>query len=127
MRDEYEITDTIQILIDDGLPVCISEVINWDINITFPIDVFECNLYQLERLADENIIGNSVKIHPKAEIRNSVLGDGVVIQHPIKVTNTVFFPRTIITSTHDIDRFIITPEHQIDCREFIQYGINMYV
>ena len=127
MRDEYEITDTIQILVDDGLPVFVAEVITWDMNITYPPDVLECNLHELNRLGKVKIVGDLVEIHPKAEIRNTVLGDGVVVKHPIKITNTVIFSHTVITSTHDIDRFIITPDHQIDCRQFIQKGANEYV
>jgi dTDP-glucose pyrophosphorylase len=122
MRDEYEITDTIQILVDDGFPVFVSEVVNWDMNITYPPDVLECNLHQLKRLGRDWISGDLAEIHPDAVLKNAVLGDGVEIQHPIKITNTVIFPHTIVTSTHDIDRFTITPEHQIDCRQYIQNG-----
>ncbi len=34
-RDEYEITNSLQILIDDGYPVYTAEVIDWDMNMTF--------------------------------------------------------------------------------------------
>lgn len=124
MRDEYEITDTIQILVDDGFPVFVSEVINWDINITYPSDVLKCNLQQLKRLGREWISGDCVEIHPDAVIKNSVIGDRVAIHNPIEISNSVIFPRTVVTSVDDIDRFTITPEHQIDCRQFIQNGDN---
>lgn len=126
MRDEYEITDTIQIIIDDGFDVLISDVVKWDMNVTFPLDVLRCNLYQLNRLGKEKVIGDSVEIHPDAEIKNSVVGDNVVIQNPIKITNAVIFPDTVVTSEHNIDSFIVTPEHQIDCRRFIQKRLNDY-
>ncbi len=118
MRDEYEITDTIQILIEDGYPVHVSEVVKWDMNVTFPSDVLRCNLYQLGRLGKEVLIGESTKIHPKAQITNSVIGDNVNIANPIKISNSVVFPNTTVTSTEDIDRFIITSDHQIDCRKY---------
>lgn len=73
MRDEYEITDSIQILVDDDLPVYVSEVIRWDINLTSPTP---------------------------------------------SISNCVIFPRTDGALTTDIDRFVLTPEHQIDCRLF---------
>ena len=120
MRDEYEITDTIQIIIDDGFPVLISDVVKWDMNVTFPTDVLKCNLFQLSRFGKKKIIGDSADIHPQAKISKSVLGDGVVVRHPIEITNTVIFPHTTVTSTNNIDHFIITPDHQIDCREFIK-------
>lgn len=43
MRDEYEITTAIQKLIDNGYPVYDAEVVEWDINITFPHDLIVCN------------------------------------------------------------------------------------
>lgn len=122
MRDEYEITDTIQILVDDGLPVFTSEVINWDMNMTYPSDVLACNLYQLKRLGKKNIISDSAIFHQKSKFNNTVIGDNVVIQHPIKITNSVIFPKTRVTSLNDIDRFILTPDHQIDCRHLMQNG-----
>jgi len=120
MRDEYEITDTIQIVIEDEFPVLIADVVKWDMNVTFPTDVLTCNLHQLKMLGKKALIGGSTDIHSGAKVENSVVGDDVVIQHPIKITNTVIFPSTIVTATENIDRFIIGPEHQIDCRQFIQ-------
>lgn len=122
MRDEYEITDTIQILIDDGFPVLVSNVIKWDMNVTYPSDVLACNLIQLNRMGKDKIIGDSVKIHPGAEINNSVIGDGVVIENPVRITDTVIFPGTVVSSSSDIEKFIITPDHNIDCRQLIQKG-----
>lgn len=120
MRDEYEITDTIQILVDDGLPVCVSEVIKWDMNISFPPDVLECNLRQIKRLGQENVICEGANIHQNAKISNSVIGSGVTVQHPIMITNTVIFPDTVVTSRDDIDHFIITANYQVDCRKLTQ-------
>ncbi len=122
MRDEYEITDTIQILIDDGFPVLVSDVVKWDMNVTFPSDVLACNLIQLKRMGKDRIIGDKVKIHPGAEIYHSVVGDGAVIENPVRITNTVIFPNAVVSASHDIDNFIITPDHNIDCRQIIRNG-----
>ena len=118
MRDEYEITDTIQIMVDDGLPIHISPVVRWDMNVTVPGDVLACNLHQLQRLGEKNLIGDSAQIHPGAEITNSVVGKGAVIQYPIHISNSVIFPNTLVATGHDVEQFIMTPEHQIDCRQF---------
>lgn len=119
MRDEYEITDTIQILIDDGLPVYADEVVQWDINLTAPSDVLICNMYELRNRGRDTEIASTAKVHPGARLKNVVIGDGAVIRHPISITNSVIFPGTDVGFTTDIDRFIFTPEHQIDCRPFI--------
>ncbi len=120
MRNEYEITDTIQILIDDGHPVYTSDVISWDLNITYPEDVLRCNLFQLERLGKDSVVAETARVHPGASLRNTVIGEGASIDHPISVTNSLIFPETRVTSTSDVDRFILTADHQIDCRRLIQ-------
>ena len=118
MRDEYEITDTIQILIDDELPVLVSNVVKWDMNVTFPSDVLKCNLYQLDKMNKDKLIGKGCDIHPDAKIENSILGDNVVIETPINIRDSVIFPNTKVASDNDISHFIITPDHHIDCRKY---------
>ena len=115
MRDEYEITDTIQIMIEDGLPVYTADVVNWDINLTSPGDVLATNLFELKSRGLDVLVGDSAKIHPDAKLSNVVIGEGAVITEPITVSNSVIFPGTQLTVKSDIDRFIFTPEHQIDC------------
>lgn len=122
MRDEYEITDTIQIMVDDGLPVYAADVVKWDVNLTSPTDVLTCNLFELQHLGLENLVGRAAQIHPGAKLSNVVVGDRATIQYPIAISNSVIFPDTIVTSKSDFDRFIVTPENQIDCRAFTQAG-----
>ena len=50
MRDEYEITDSIQILINDGYRVGTASIIEEDVNLTYPRDLWECNLRQLKKV-----------------------------------------------------------------------------
>lgn len=118
MRDEYEVTDSIQILIDDGHPVYAADVISTDVNLTFPVDVLTCNLLELRRRGLERLVGEGGDIHPGARLENVVVGDRASIRHPIAISNSVIFPDTIVTAESDFDRFIVTPEVQIDCRTF---------
>jgi len=116
MRDEYEITDSIQILIDDGYRVRVSEVIQDDINLSYPHDVLDCNLAQLRRLGRCHTVGQlGGDVHP-AVYENCVIGDGVTFAHPVEVRNSVIFAGSRIESTVPLDRVIVTPEVIIDCR-----------
>jgi len=114
-RDEYEITNSIQILIDDGYPVYPAEVIAWDMNITFACDLLECNRSQLQRLDKPYLIGRNTTIHPEAAIQNSVLGDGVTLEKPIAVKDSLVFSGVHITAEHDIERMLLTPDVSISC------------
>ena len=114
-RDEYEITNSIQILIDDGFPVYPAEVIEWDMNITFACDLLECNRSQLQRLGQLCLVGQDAQIHPGATIQGSVLGDDVVVEHPILVKDSLVFSGTRITATQPVERMVLTPELSMDC------------
>jgi len=110
MRDEYEITSAIQILIDDGYPVYAAEVVAWDMNVTVPQDLLICNLRHLQKMGGQNIIGDRVSINPDATIINSIIGDDVRIVNPAAIENSLVFPHSVITPTRPMRNAIITPE-----------------
>lgn len=88
-RDEYEITDSIQIMIDAGADVRAAEVIRDDINLTAPRDLLECNLQHLERHGLDRLIAPNARVHPDAIIRNSVIGEGVEVRAPVEIVDSV--------------------------------------
>ncbi len=114
-RDEYEITNSIQILIDDGYPVYPADVVEWDMNITFASDLLECNRNQLKRLGRPYLLGQNAAIHAQATIEGSVIGDGVTVENPIAIRDSLIFPGVHVTSAHDIARMLLTPAVAIDC------------
>jgi dTDP-glucose pyrophosphorylase len=120
MRDEYEITDAIQILIDDGFPVKTACVVKWDMNLTYPHDLLKCNLKQLECLGKNEVVGNNTKIHKNAKLINSVIGDNVMIENPIKIVDSLIFSDSIIHSNTSLEKYIITPQQTIDCKYFFE-------
>lgn len=102
MRDEYEITSSIQILIDDGYPVYPAEVIEWDMNITLVDDLMLCNLKMLEMLTQDSAIGENCRLHPEAIVTHSVIGHDTVIEHAITIRDSVIMPGTQVTKRQDI-------------------------
>lgn len=108
MRDEYEITNSIQILIEDGFPVYPAQVIQWDMNITYATDLLACNQFQLKLLGENSIIGNNVKIHPKAEIKRSVIGNNVKVKYPIKIVDSAILDNVSWSLKQDIEQSLVT-------------------
>jgi len=117
MRDEYEITDSIQILIDDGFTVMIDHNISWMENITYPYDLLSCNLRELKRQGKPKEVGDGVSIHPDTKIINSIIGSNVVIKNPVEIVDSLILPNMSIDLTGRIDKAIITPDSFIDCRQ----------
>ena len=110
LRDEYEITSAIQILIDDGYPVYTAEVIEWDMNVTVPRDLLLCNFEQLRKMGQRFVIGDRSRIHAGAKINNSVIGNDVQIRHPIAIENSLILDHSIVTSKSAVRDSIITPD-----------------
>jgi dTDP-glucose pyrophosphorylase len=115
MRDEYEITDSIQILIDDGYAVHHHPIVERDLNLTRPDDLLAINLIELERKGLDCLVGDHVSAPPGTRIERSVIGEGVVIRHPIRISNSVLMPKITVETTHDLDAVVMDGEHSVYC------------
>jgi dTDP-glucose pyrophosphorylase len=113
LRDEYEITDAIQIFLDDGYRVKAARVVKDDLNLSYPPDLLDINL---KVLGAREHVGQGVRLAPGARIERSVIMDGVTIEHPITVRECLVFPGVTLSGTTDIARHIVTADHVIDCR-----------
>ena len=115
MRDEYEITDSIQILINDGYVVHHHPIVERDLNLTKPDDLLIINLIELGRRGLSELIGEGVTVPEGTRIERSVIGDGVVIKRPIRISNSVIMPNVIVETTHDLDSVVMDGEHSVYC------------
>jgi len=113
MRDEYELTDAIQIFVDDGYRVRAARVIRDDLNLSYPADLLDINL---KLLGDKSLIGQDVRLPAGCRVEHSVILDGVTVMHPIAIRDALVFPGVTVTATADINRAIVTAEGVIECR-----------
>ena len=113
MRDEYEITDAIQILIDDGGWVRNMNVIERDMNLTYPHDLLELNVYEIARQHGENILGAGVEIAKSAGVRNCVVGSNVKIGEGVQLESCVVFEGVVVKAGKSYVNAILTPERVI--------------
>jgi len=118
MRDEYEITEAIQVLINDGEYVSTVNAVHDDINLTFPDDVLRVNLqYANDHSGDGNLIDEKASVHPGAQLSNSVIGAGAVIDSPVVMNNCVVFGDATVAPRERYDNVIITPDKVVGCQE----------
>ncbi|MGQ0553479.1 MAG: sugar phosphate nucleotidyltransferase [Planctomycetota bacterium] len=113
LRDEYEITDAIQIFLDDGHKVRAARVVREDLNLSYPADLLDINL---KLLAGGKHIGQGVKLPPGCKVERSVIMDGVTVEQPITIKDSLIFPGVTVSGDTDVVRRIITADHVIDCR-----------
>jgi glucose-1-phosphate thymidylyltransferase len=115
MRNEYEITDSIQVMIDDGLVVYHRPVVSFDLNLTFPHELLMLNLLELKRRQLKNIIGKNARIPSGASLENVVIGEESIVKYPITIRESVIFPGVEVDSRTDIERTIICKSDVIKC------------
>jgi ADP-glucose pyrophosphorylase len=48
-------------------------------------------------------------------VDHSVIGDDVVIRHPIRISNSVVLPGVVVDSTADLDSVVMNGEHSVYC------------
>jgi len=115
MRDEYEITDSIQIMINDGHTVCHRPVAKDDRNLTVPEDLLEINLIEMARRGLDKLIGRDVQMPAGTVVEHSVIGDGVVLRHPIRIRNSLIFPGVRVDANNDLEQVILDGVTTVHC------------
>lgn len=110
MRDEYELTDSIQILIDYDYPVRMASVVEWDMNVTFIGDLIECCAHVLRKQGRSSLIGKGCTVASGAELVDTVLGDGAVVKNAIRMERCVVLPGATVTTNEPLRNAVITPD-----------------
>ena len=115
MRDEYAITDSIQILINDGYVVHHKPIVERDLNLTKPDDLLTINLIELARAGMNRLVDDSAVVPKGATIEHSVIGKGVVVTHPIRISHSVIMPGVTVQASTDLDSVVMDGEHTVYC------------
>lgn len=112
-RNEYEITDSIQLMIQDGNRVEVMDRIEADLNLTYPEDLLTANRIEMKRLGIERMVGENFSGPPEKNIERSVIGNGVTLPKSIHVRDSIIFSGVRIEEPLDLDHVIITPDQHL--------------
>ena len=115
MRDEYEITDSIQMFLDDGYKVEAAEVVRNDMNVSYPADLLELNLQMLAAAGQDNYVGEDVQTAGDSTLHNCVAMQGARIGAGVHLTDCLLFPNAVVPDGRVRARSIFTPDDEIRC------------
>jgi len=110
LRDEYELTDSIQILIDFGYPVKALSIIEWDVNLTYIKDLITCCSYELARQGKSVIQGNNCKIGNDCNFIKTVIGNNVTIGDNCILNQCVVLNDVSIPNNTHLENCVISSE-----------------
>jgi dTDP-glucose pyrophosphorylase len=108
MRDEYEITDSIQILVNDGYHVRTSCCVEGDINVTMPGDLLAINLEALRDAQTTVCCASTANVSPSVSLRECVVGEYARIGDGARLERCVVFPHADVSAHAEIRQAIIT-------------------
>lgn len=115
MRNEYEITDSIQIFLDDGYKVEAAEVVKADMNVSYPADLLELNLLLLQQSGKPEFRGQGVRLGASAECTRCVIMDGAEVDDGAKLQECLLFPGARVPTGRVRQRTIFTADAEIRC------------
>lgn len=117
LRDEYELSISVEIYIQAGYSLYAEEVIEWDMNFTRPVDVLRCNLAWLEQHGRSELVGGGVRMAVGTRLEQAIVGDDVVVAEPSVLREVVVFRGVHLQGESHIERALVTPDRIIACPE----------
>ncbi|HEB52849.1 MAG TPA: hypothetical protein ENI87_06315 [bacterium] len=115
LRNEYEITDSIQIFLDDGYQVEAAEVVRADMNVSYPKDLLDLNLLLLERSGEQEWLGKDLHRGADSVVSRSVVMDGARIGAGAELEQCLVFPGGNVPDGRVRVRTIFTADSEIRC------------
>lgn len=109
MRNEYEITDSIQIMIDDGHTVYPSCCIREDLNLTYPEDLLGINMRVLKAHGLDSHVGTGASVPGDAVLRRTVVCREAVVGAGARLEQCLVFPEARVPDGADLKRCVVTP------------------
>lgn len=114
LRDEYEITTSIQILLEDGGRVAAANVIDHDLNVTFPHDLLDGNVDHLRDEGLVNLVDASAKVAAPERLKLCTVGAGARIA-PRDMSECVVLPDAVVPEGPPLHRAIISRDVLLRC------------
>jgi len=110
LRNEYELTVSLDLFVRDGNPLHAETMNIWDHNFTRPLDVLDCNMKWLQNNNHDSFVATSAVVDAAAELINVVVGDQATIAKNARLTNVVVFPGTRIEAGAMVHQALATPD-----------------
>ena len=99
LRDRYELTDALQIFLDDSAIVEASEAVTLDINLATPADLLHANLQWLATQSFECYVADTAQVHDTVHVQASIIGDGARIEAGAKLDNCLVLPGARVSAS----------------------------
>lgn len=115
LRDEYELSVALDIFVQMGQPLYGEPIVEWDSNITTPVDLLQCNLEWLARHQLSSLVGDEAVIDDATELDRAIVGGGADLRGVSRLSEVVVFPGAQYASGWPVERSLLTPAGAVHC------------
>ncbi|MFT5287423.1 MAG: dTDP-glucose pyrophosphorylase [Planctomycetota bacterium] len=114
LRDEYELTEAVQIFVDQGAGVVPAPVVQADLNLSNGTDLLDINLHVMRKAGHDNWIAETAKVGDGAELNSVVVMSGATVAAGAVLEECLVMPNeTAPPGKHR--RKIFMRGHEISC------------
>lgn len=92
LRDEYELTESIQVFVDDGGKLAVARVIQSDLNLSEPADLLALNLHVLGKSGRGCFIAPDAVVAPDASVDESIVMSGARVEPGARLVRSLVMP-----------------------------------
>lgn len=92
LRDEYELTESIQIFIDDGYGVQAAPVVQSDLNLSEPADLLKLNLHAMRITGADRYVSESAVLDAGTDVHESVVMAGARVDAGARLRRCLVLP-----------------------------------
>lgn len=115
LRDEYELSVSLQLYLEAGHCLYSEEVIVWDSNLTRPEDLLECNLHWLAHQGRNELIAEGARIEQGTTLERTLVGVDAWIASNSTLREVVVFPGAKVSGDSVLGRTLATPNGLYPC------------
>jgi dTDP-glucose pyrophosphorylase len=115
LRNEYEITDAIQVFLDSGHRVLPAEVVVEDVNVSYPADLLALNLQLLRESGSTQWCAPGARVGAGAVLDDVVVMDGAEVGAGAVLRECMVFPGAAVMAGRTASRTIFVPGSEIVC------------
>lgn len=113
LRNEYEITDAIQIFLEDGYRVEAAEVVKADMNVSYPADLLTLNLRLLAESGQSLLLQPGARVASSAQLQRCIVMAGAAVGEGAQLQDCLLFPGARVEAGRKARGLIVTPETEI--------------
>ncbi len=110
LRDEYELSHSLDLLVRGGHHLFAEDVGLWDCNLTVPVDILDCNLEWLRRVARRDYVSADAVIESDVVMDRVVVGPGARVARHARLEESVVMPGASVSEHAALRRALVTAE-----------------